>query len=95
MPEIHKCTQCKTQENLSYFSLRDNGFKCEHCGKVDKGAIQLSDSTKIAIQYIVLTEAKKIFSFNISEENLKELNLIIKLYFNEKLEKEYKVEEFF
>ena len=95
MPEIHKCTQCKTQENLSYFSLRDNGFKCEHCGKVDKGAIQLSDSTKIAIQYIVLTEAKKIFSFNISEVNLKELNLIIKLYFNEKLEKEYKVEEFF
>lgn len=95
MPEIHKCTQCKTQENLSYFSLRDNGFKCEHCGKVDKGAIQLSDSTKIAIQYIVLTEAKKIFSFNISEENLKELNLIIKLYFNEKLEKEYKLEEIF
>ena len=63
MPEIHKCTQCKTQENLNYFSLKDNGFKCEHCGKVDKGAIQLSDSTKTAIQYIVLAEAKKIFSF--------------------------------
>lgn len=93
MPEIHKCTQCKTQDNLNYFSLKDNGFKCEHCGKVDKGAIQLSDSTKTAIQYIVLAEAKKIFSFSIPEENLKELNLIIKLYFNEKLEKEYKVEE--
>ena len=95
MPEIHKCTQCKTQENLNYFSLKDNGFKCEHCGKVDKGAIQLSDSTKTAIQYIVLAEAKKIFSFIIPEENLKELNLIIKLYFNEKLEKEYKLEDLF
>ncbi len=95
MPEIHKCTQCKTQENLNYFSLKDNGFKCEHCGKVDKGAIQLSDSTKTAIQYIVLAEAKKIFSFIIPEENLKELNLIIKLYFNEKLEREYKLEDLF
>ena len=93
MPEIHKCTQCNTQEHLNYFSLKDNGFKCENCGRVDKGAIQLSDSTKTAIQYIVLADAKKIFSFNIPEENLKELNLIIKLYFNEKLEKEYKVED--
>ena len=93
MPEIHKCTQCKAQEHLNYFSLKDNGFKCENCGRLDKGAIQLSDSTKTAIQYIVLADAKKVFSFHIPEENLKELNLIIKLYFNEKLEKEYKVED--
>lgn len=94
-PQIKACTNCKAQENLKYFSLKDNGFKCVNCGRIDKGAIELSDSTKTAIQYIVLADPKKIFSFQISEENLKELNLVSKLYLNEKLEKEYKVEDLF
>lgn len=94
-PQIKACTNCKTGENITHFSIRDNGFKCEACSKVDKGAIQLSASTKTAIQYIVLADPKKIFSFQISEENLQELNLVSNLYFNEKLEKEYKVENLF
>lgn len=94
-PNIKECINCKAQDNLTYFSLKDNGFKCSACGKVDKGAIQITDSTKTAIQYIVLADAKKIFSFQISEDNLQELNLVSKLYFNDKLEKEYKLEELF
>ena len=62
---------------------------------MDKSAIQISDSTRTAIQYIVLADAKKIFSFNISDESLKELELVTKLYLNDKLEKEYKLEELF
>ncbi len=94
-PQIKNCTSCKEQENLKYFSLKDNGFKCEACGKIDKSAIQISNSTQTAIKYIMLSDAKKIFSFQISDENLQELNLVSKLYFNEKLEREYKVEDIF
>ena len=94
-PQIKACTNCKTGENITHFSIRDNGFKCEACSKIDKGAIRISDSTKTAMQYIVLADPKKIFSFQISEENLQELNLVSNLYFNEKLEKEYKVENLF
>lgn len=93
-PQIKECIYCKAKEKLNYFSLKENGFKCEVCGKTDKSAIQISDSTKIAIQYIVLADAKKIFSFSISEENIQELNLVTKLYLQEKLEKEYKLENF-
>lgn len=93
MPEIRKCGNCKAQEELNYFSLKDNCLKCTACGKIDKSAIQISDSTRTAIQYIVLADAKKIFSFNISDESLKELELVTKLYLNDKLEKEYKLEE--
>ena len=95
MPEIKKCGNCKTQEKLLYFSLKDNCLKCAVCSKIDKSAIQISDSTRTAIQYIVLADAKKIFSFNISDECLKELELVTKLYLNDKLEKEYKLEELF
>ena len=34
-------------------------------------------------------------TFNISDESLKELELVTKLYLNDKLEKEYKLEELF
>lgn len=90
-PIIDSCQVCKNQENFSYFSLRDNGFKCKACGKIDKGAIEISETTKDAIRYIILADSKKIFSFDIPEESIKELEIISKLFLNEKLEKEYKI----
>lgn len=89
-PRIDSCVNCNTKENLHYFSLKDNGFKCENCGKQDTGTIQISESTKMAITYIIKAPAKKIFSFDMSEENKKQLEMISKLYTNLKLEKEYK-----
>ena len=61
-PQIGKCLNCGEQ-NVEYFSLRDSGFKCSICGKQDKSAIQISASTVNAIKYIIMSEAKKIYSF--------------------------------
>ena len=44
----------------------------------------------MAITYIIKAPAKKLYSFEISEENKKQLEMISKLYTNLKLEKEYK-----
>ncbi len=89
-PIIEKCTSCNEKEHLNYFSLRDNGLKCVSCAKSDKSAIKLSDTTVKAIKYIIWADAKKIFSFDVSEENKRELGLLTKTYFNKCLEKEYK-----
>lgn len=94
-PRTDKCTECGENEKLSYFSIRDNGFKCESCYKTDKSCIQMSKSTAVAINYIVQAPAKKLFSFALKDESLKELELISKIYLNEKLEKEYKLGELF
>ena len=94
-PRIRECTNCKRDDKISYFSLESNGFKCVECGKVDKSCIQINEATVNAIKYIVMAPDKKIFSFNVSEESQKELELITKLYMNDKLEKEYKLEELF
>ena len=59
-------------------------------GKQDKGAIHISESTATALKYIILAPAKKLFSFELKNDGLKELKLISKIYLNEKLEKEYK-----
>ena len=85
-PIIQKCVNCGEQNNLNYFSFKDNGFKCRACSKQDKSTVEISDSTKKAIQYIVTVPAKKIYSFDISDENKKQLALVSKLYTNLKLE---------
>lgn len=90
-PNIDKCANCGQKEDLSFFSFLDNGFKCANCGKLDKGAVKISETTKDAIRYIILSDAKKIYNFEINEESKKELEIVSKLYLTEKLEKEYKL----
>ena len=66
-PEIEECKTCKEKENITKFSIRDNGFKCTACGKQDKGAIDMSETTKDAIRYIILSDSKKIYSFQLQK----------------------------
>ena len=90
-PIIDECKNCKTKENLNYFSFRDSALKCNICGKQDKGALEITETTKDAIRYIILANSKKIFSFEVPEETIKELEIISKIYLKQKLEKEYKL----
>ena len=94
-PQITRCVNCKEKDELAYFSLKDNGFKCGACSKQDTSCIKMSESTLNAIKYVITAPAKKIYSFNLKDESLDEFKLITKLYFNEKLEKDYKLEEIF
>jgi DNA repair protein RecO (recombination protein O) len=84
-PIIDECVTCKTKENLSAFSFKDNGLKCTECAKQDKGAVNIIETTKDALKYIILADSKKIFSFNIPKESIKELSIIAKIYLEEKL----------
>ena len=95
MPNIRECTECKTKENITHFSIMDNGFKCKTCSRQDTGAIEISEPTVNAMKYVFSADPKKIFSFQVSEKSLRELELVSSIYLNEKLEKEYKLEKLF
>lgn len=94
-PQIMNCVNCREKENLIGFSIKDNGLKCKTCGKQDTSTIQISESTLSAIKYTVTAPPKKLYSFNLKDDALEEFKLVTKLYFNEKLEKEYKLEDLF
>ena len=94
MPIINRCVKCHKQDKLTHFSFIDSGLKCEPCSRQDKGAVQISEATMTAIKYIVMSPPKKLFSFNISDESKKELELVSKIYLNDKLDKEYKLANF-
>lgn len=89
-PRLDKCCICE-KEDVKYFSFRDNGLKCQECSKQDTGTIEISETTKKALKFIEAAPAKKLFSFEINEENKKQLEIISKIYTNDKLEKEYKL----
>lgn len=88
-PNILECTNCKSKENLIYFSIKQNGFKCDACARQDKSTIQMNEGTKTAIQYAILAEPKKIYSCKLTDEIISELKLISKIYLEDKLEKQY------
>lgn len=94
-PKIDKCVNCGEKESLFNFSIKDNGLKCNNCGKQDTSCIKISESTLSAIRYTITAPAKKIYSFNLKDESLEEFKLLTNLYFNDKLEREYKLENLF
>ena len=94
-PRVMACVNCKEKEQLNYFSIRDNGVKCEACSRQDKSSIFVSQSTMNAIKDTISAPAKKVFSFDLKNEALEEFKLITRIYFNEKMEKEYKIEDIF
>lgn len=91
-PKIDSCVNCNQKEKLDSFSIKDNGFKCSICAKQDKSCITVSESTINAIKYTIMAPAKKLFAFNIKDDSLEEFKLLTKIYFNDKLEKEYKID---
>ena len=95
MPKLKKCAICSKENEFTHFSIKDNGFICEKCAKQDMSCITMSKNTKSAIEYITMGDIKKLYSFDIPNEDKKELELIAKVYLNDKLEKEYKVEDLF
>ena len=84
-PIIKECMVCGEKEGQLYFSFKDSGVKCEDCGRQDKSAIKISQGTFNALKYIILSPPKKIFSFEISEDGVKELEIIAKIYLKDKL----------
>lgn len=85
MPKVNKCVKCGSINDIAFFSITDDGYKCKNCGKFDKSSIGMSVTVSDAIKYIISAPAKKIFSFDLSEECIMELNLISKVYLEQKI----------
>ena len=87
-PRIDKCVNCeeKEEKKLTYFSIKDKGFKCEACGKQDKSAIKINEGALKAIKYTIMAPPKKLYSFNVKDEALREFKLVTKLFFSENVE---------
>ncbi len=85
MPRVSACVECGNKDTIG-FSIKKNGMVCKNCGIIDKSLIELKPGTVATINYIVNSDLKKLFSFNITDDIIKELQLFNKIYLQEKLE---------
>lgn len=84
-PRVSACVECG-EKNIVGFSVKNNGMVCKNCGIIDKSLISLQPDTIYTINYIINSDLKKLFSFNITDEIIRELEYFNKMYMKEKLE---------
>lgn len=80
-PNVFSCMHCRSTENLEYFSVWRGGIFCPEC-KHGQKTRKIHESTRYAMQFIESTRVERLFTFQVSEEVLKELKKIMWDYLN-------------
>ncbi len=83
MPNLVCCNACaKYEDKLFYFLPLEGVIVCKDCFVKNEGQVyfEISNSVLIALRHIVFSEDNKIFSFNLTGQSLKKLNLITEYY---------------
>lgn len=88
-PRVENCAKCGKHECNS-FNFEESGLLCSECSLNKIGSIEISPSTIKAIRYIIHSDMKQVFSFEVADIILKELKLINGIYIKQKLEKDFK-----
>ncbi len=95
LPDLAQCRLCKATENISYISPAEGCAFCEDCGKQKEGiTIHTGSGIINAIYYIASVDAKKIFSFSLSDNGLKYLSRLGEYCIECYLEKKFKTLEY-
>ena len=92
MPSVEKCGVCSLEGVR--FSANANGLVCENCSKLLYDSIEISNGTKSALSHVCTCEKSKLFSFDVSNDVLIELNEILPAYILKCFEKKYNTLDF-
>lgn len=89
-PYVMGCLKCGREDFKDfYFSFEHCGFLCKQCIENDRYALRLSEGAARAIHYIVYSNIKNVFNFEVSNPILLELEKVSKRYMKDRLDKEY------
>ena len=89
-PEVFSCALCGKNEVLTHFSVRRNGCLCEACAPQVPGAVPVLPSAVYAMQYIVRTPLKALYSFQVTGQVQENLSEIIGKYLDQTLDRQMK-----
>ena len=86
LPDLRACAVCGNPDP-DRFNISEGVLQCSGCSTIDGIRMPLSPGTLTAMRYIVLSDPKKLFSFQLSEESLRELSDITESYLSSRLER--------
>lgn len=88
-PNVFQCGSCGSKEQLDYFDASHNSMICKQChGGVEKEQL-LEESTVYALQYIITSPINKLFSFNVKDNVLEQMEKIIGQYIKKVVDKKF------
>ncbi len=76
-PDFFRCRQCKSEDNLKGFSVARDGVVCAECMNTVPDVIALNQSTLYTLQYVVCARLDRLFCFQVSDEVLSELRMVM------------------
>ena len=88
MPDLVGCRECMCYEGELYFALRGGALLCGDClrkGGTTEAHIPVPAAILTAMRYIIYSDAKKVFSFTLSEEGKKILAHMTESYLEAQL----------
>lgn len=95
MPDLVACSQCGEYETeYMYFNPSSGHILCSHCGSPAEG-MRLSLAAISAMRFIVYSDEKKIFNFQVSDEVLSELAQAAEQFAIQQTGRGYKTLEFY
>ncbi len=88
-PNVFECGMCGEKDNLDYFDLNRNSLLCKQCHGSLKQEERLDASTIYALQYIITSPVNKLYSFQVKETVLEQMENIIGEYIKKVVDKKF------
>lgn len=89
-PQVFQCVNCGCKDRPCVFSVRAGGLVCNECDHGVTDGWTLHTSTLYAMQYIVSSSIEKLYTFQLSEEVMKEFDKVMERYKEVYVEKHFK-----
>lgn len=89
-PELFQCVSCGNRDRPSVFSIKKGGLVCSQCDADIIDGIKLDDSVLYSMQYIKSSKIEKLYTFNVTENVLKQLVKILDQYREVFVDKKFK-----
>ena len=88
-PEVYSCVNCGMDKGDMYFSPLKGGILCGKCKGEAIDSIKLHESTIYTMQFIRSKDIQHLYTFNVTDEVLKQLEYILERYRNIHIDKEF------
>lgn len=92
-PALFECVSCQKKVDMEqpcFFSWDMHGVFCGACGAGEKGARLISSAALYTMQYIVTTPMNRLYTFQVTEEVLRELEYVIHNYTSRNTDRRFK-----
>lgn len=93
-PWVTDCGQCSELTDPMYFSSKEGGILCRNHLMVDSKAVLLTQGALHTLQYVIGTDLKHLYNFQLDDETLGIFELVMKQFVLYNLNMRFKTLEF-